>query len=72
MKHQRVVVTEHGGPEVLQVLEEDLPEPMAGEVRVRVLAAGVSSYDLYAPAIRPPARGSESAVQAGRGCRRSC
>jgi NADPH:quinone reductase-like Zn-dependent oxidoreductase len=46
MKHHRVVVTRHGGPEVLQVVEEDLPEPQAGEVRVKVLAAGVSAYDL--------------------------
>jgi NADPH2:quinone reductase len=45
-KHRRVVVTQHGGPDVLQVVEEDLPEPGAGEVRVRVLAAGVSAYDL--------------------------
>jgi NADPH:quinone reductase-like Zn-dependent oxidoreductase len=46
MKHHRVVVTRHGGPDVLQVVEEDLPEPGAGEVRVRVLAAGVSAFDL--------------------------
>jgi NADPH:quinone reductase-like Zn-dependent oxidoreductase len=45
-KHHRVVVTRHGGPDVLQVVEEDLPEPGPGEVRVRVLAAGVSAYDL--------------------------
>jgi NADPH:quinone reductase-like Zn-dependent oxidoreductase len=45
-KHRRVVVTRHGGPEVLQVMEEDLPEPGAGEVRVKVLAAGISAYDL--------------------------
>jgi len=43
---RRIVVTEHGGPEVLQVLEGDLPEPRAGEVRVKTLAAGVSAYDL--------------------------
>jgi NADPH:quinone reductase-like Zn-dependent oxidoreductase len=42
----RVIVTRHGGPDVLQVVEEDLPEPRAGEVRVKVLAAGVSGYDL--------------------------
>jgi NADPH2:quinone reductase len=30
----------------LQVVEEDLPEPGAGEVRVKVLTAGVSAYDL--------------------------
>jgi NADPH2:quinone reductase len=46
MKHHRVVVTRHGGPDVLQVVEEDLPEPQPGEVRVRVQAAGVSGYDL--------------------------
>ena len=45
MKHHRVVVSEHGGPDVLQVVEEDLPEPQAGEVRVKVLAAGVSGFD---------------------------
>lgn len=46
VKSHRVVVTRHGGPEVLQLVEEDLPEPGAGEVRVKVLAAGVSAYDL--------------------------
>ena len=46
MKYHRVVVTQHGGPDVLQVVEEDLPEPRAGEARVKVLAAGVSAYDL--------------------------
>jgi len=44
-QHHRVVVTRHGGPEVLQVIEESMPEPRAGEVRVRVLAAGVSALD---------------------------
>ena len=47
-KHHRVVVTRHGGPDVLQVVEEALPEPQAGEARVKVLAAGVSAYDLMA------------------------
>ncbi len=42
----RVVITKHGGPEVLRVVEEDLPRPAAGEVRVRTLAAGVSAHDL--------------------------
>jgi NADPH2:quinone reductase len=46
MKNHRVVVTQHGGPEVLQLVEEELPEPGAGEVRIKVLAAGVSAYDL--------------------------
>ena len=46
VKHTRIVVTRHGGPEVLQVLEEDCPEPGVGEVRVKVLAAGVALPDL--------------------------
>jgi NADPH:quinone reductase-like Zn-dependent oxidoreductase len=45
-KNHRVVVTRHGGPEVLQLVEEDLPEPQPGEVRLKALAAGVSAYDL--------------------------
>lgn len=46
MRNHRVVVSRHGGPDVLQMVEEDLPEPGVGEVRVKVLAAGVSAYDL--------------------------
>ena len=42
---RRVVVERFGGPEVLKVIEEDAPRPGPGEVRVRVLAAGVSFTD---------------------------
>ena len=42
---KRVVVDQFGGPEVVKVVEEDDPRPGAGEVRVRVLAAGVSFTD---------------------------
>jgi len=48
VRHTRIVVTHYGGPEALQVVEEDCPEPKQGEVRVRVLAAGVSLPDLLA------------------------
>lgn len=44
--NHRVVVTRHGGPEVLQLVEEPVPEPQPGEARVKVLAAGISGYDL--------------------------
>ncbi|RSM74654.1 alcohol dehydrogenase [Amycolatopsis sp. WAC 01375] len=37
--------TEAGGPEVLRVLELEEPHAGAGEVRVRVKAAGVQPYD---------------------------
>ena len=42
---KRVIVDHFGGPEVLRVIEEDAPQPEPGEVRVRVLAAGVSFTD---------------------------
>src|SRR5512142_1237205 len=42
---KRVVVERFGGPEVLKVIEEDASRPGPGEVRVRVLAAGVSFTD---------------------------
>ena len=46
VKYARVVVRQPGGPEVLQIVEEEAREPKAGEVRVKVLAAGVSYADL--------------------------
>ena len=46
MKHYRIVVSHYGGPEELQLLEEECPEPKAGEVRVRVLSAGVALPDV--------------------------
>jgi NADPH2:quinone reductase len=42
---KRVVVDHYGGPEVLRVVEEDDPRPGPGEVRVKVLVAGVSFTD---------------------------
>ena len=46
MKNRRMVVSRYGGPEVLSMVEEDLPEPAAGHARVKVIAAGVSGFDL--------------------------
>ena len=48
MKHTRIIVTHYGGPDALQLLEEERPEPKPGEVRVRVHAAGVSLPDIMA------------------------
>jgi NADPH:quinone reductase-like Zn-dependent oxidoreductase len=45
-RHARIVVTHYGGPEELRVIEEECPEPQRGEVRLRVLAAGVSLPDV--------------------------
>jgi NADPH:quinone reductase len=48
MRHTRVIVTRYGGPDALRVVEKECPAPRAGEVRVRVLAAGVAMPDIMA------------------------
>jgi NADPH:quinone reductase len=78
---KRVVVDHFGGPEVLRVVEDDDPRPGQGEVRVRVLAAGVSFTDAqlragtYIPgAPKPPFTPGYELVgvveELGRGCSR--
>lgn len=55
-----LVITEHGGPEVLKVEDRPDPQPGPGEVRVAVKAAGINFADLlarqglYADAPKPP------------------
>jgi NADPH:quinone reductase-like Zn-dependent oxidoreductase len=55
-----LVITEHGGPEVLKIEERPDPEPGPGEVRVAVRAAGINFADLlarmglYEDAPKPP------------------
>ena len=47
MSYTRIVITEFGGPEVLKaVKEETLPEPAAGEVRIKVLATSAAFTDV--------------------------
>src|SRR5215216_6044362 len=46
VRYKRVVISRLGGPEVLEVREDELPEPGLGEVRVRILATGASLPDL--------------------------
>jgi NADPH2:quinone reductase len=48
MKHTRIIVTHYGGPDALQVLDEERPEPKQRQVRVRVLSAGVALPDVMA------------------------
>src|SRR5215216_2252936 len=77
---KRVVVGRYGGPEVLQVVEEDDPRPGPGEVRVRVLAAGVSFSDAllragaYLGGPKPPFKPGYELVgvveELGSGCSR--
>lgn len=55
-----LVITQHGPPEVLKVLERPDPVPGPGEVRIAVKAAGINFADLlarvglYADAPKPP------------------
>ena len=46
MKQKQVLLTKVGGPEVLEVVEREVPEPGPGEVRVKVLASGVAFADV--------------------------
>lgn len=41
----KVVVTAFGGPEVLSVVQADVPEPGPGEVVIAVKAAGINPFD---------------------------
>jgi NADPH:quinone reductase-like Zn-dependent oxidoreductase len=54
MKYNSVVATRRGGPEVLQVVENDLRRPADREARVKVLAAAVSLPDVEARYGRSP------------------
>jgi NADPH:quinone reductase-like Zn-dependent oxidoreductase len=48
MRYKSVVVTKRGGPEVLQVVEQDLRPPSAGEARIKILATPVCLPDVQA------------------------
>lgn len=48
MLGQRVIVRRLGGPEVLEVVAQERPEPGPGQVCVRVQAAGVAFADVMA------------------------
>lgn len=43
----RIVVRKHGGPEVLEREEFNLPEPGPGQVRLRISAIGLNFIDTY-------------------------
>ncbi|MBD2461139.1 zinc-binding dehydrogenase [Oscillatoria sp. FACHB-1407] len=60
MKYKHIVLARHGGSEVLQFVEDELPEPESGEVRVKILATSVAYTDvlvregLYPGIPKPP------------------
>lgn len=61
-----VTINEAGGPERLVVEERAIPEPGAGQVRIRTTAVGVNFYDTYVRAgvysIRLPATPGKEAA----------
>jgi NADPH:quinone reductase-like Zn-dependent oxidoreductase len=48
MKYKSVIATKTGGPEVLQVVENDLRPPSKGEARIQILASAVCRLDVTA------------------------
>ena len=40
-----VILYQHGGPEVLTVIDRDIPTPGPGEVLIRMKTAGISRPD---------------------------
>ena len=64
---QRIQFSQHGGPEVLELVDVPLGEPAAGEVRVRNHAIGLNFIDtyfrsgLYQPPSLPSGLGNEAA-----------
>ncbi len=51
-------ITRHGGPEVLELSEQDTPEPGPGQIRIRVEAMALNHLDLWVrrgiPGVRFP------------------
>ena len=46
MQYKSVVVTKRGGPEAVQIVENDLRDPLPGEARVKILASPVCQDDV--------------------------
>ena len=66
MKGKAIVVPEHGGPEVLKLVEVDVADPGPDEVRIRNHAIGLNFIDIYYrtglyPAAAPHGLGFEGA-----------
>lgn len=47
MKSKSIVIRSHGGPEVIELTEADVPDPSPGEVRIRQHAVGLNFIDIY-------------------------
>ena len=47
MKSKSIVIRSHGGPDVIELMEADVPDPAPGEVRIRQHAVGLNFIDIY-------------------------
>jgi NADPH2:quinone reductase len=60
MRYRKILARRHGGPEALELVEDEMPTPRSDQALVRVLAAGVGFPDLlmregtYPGGPRPP------------------
>jgi NADPH:quinone reductase-like Zn-dependent oxidoreductase len=46
VQYSRIIVSRFGGPENLHLIKQEIPEPSANQVRVKILTAGVSLADV--------------------------
>ena len=55
MTNKKAIITRFGGPDVIRTIEENIPEPQAGEVRISIEAAAVNTTDaVIRKGIYPP------------------
>ncbi len=47
MKSKSILIRAHGGPEVIEMVETDVPNPGPGEVRIQQRAIGLNFIDIY-------------------------
>lgn len=47
MKSKSILIRAHGGPEVIEMVETDVPDPGPGEVRIQQRAIGLNFIDIY-------------------------
>lgn len=47
MKSKSILIRSHGGPEVIELVEAEVPDPAPGEVRISQQAIGLNFIDIY-------------------------
>lgn len=60
-----ILITQKGGPEVLELVEVATPVPAAGEVLIKIKAAGLNRSDIYSRSSRSYGGGKDGTASAG-------